>query len=95
MAQSTCLNTMKHAATTGSHGYGRRVKTRTFTEMAGATEHDSVWFSFIVFKSKEHRDEVNAKVNEEMSQLGDMTDFAMPFDMSKMAYGGFLAEVEG
>ena len=42
-----------------------------------------------------HRDEINAKVNEEMSQLGDMTDFAMPFDMSKMAYGGFLAEVEG
>ncbi len=70
-------------------------KTRTFTEMAGATEHDSVWFSFIVFKSKKHRDEVNAKVHEEMSQLGDMTDFAMPFDMSKMAYGGFLAEVEG
>lgn len=71
------------------------IKTRTFTEMAGATENDSVWFSFIVFKSKEHRDEVNAKVNEEMSQLGDMADFAMPFDMSKMAYGGFRAEVEG
>jgi len=48
-----------------------------------------------VFKSKEHRDEVNAKVNEEMSQMGDMEDFAMPFDMSKMMYGGFQAEVEG
>ena len=71
------------------------IKTRTFTEMAGATENDSVWFSFIVFKSKEHRDEVNAKVNEEMSQLGDMANFTMPFDMQKMAYGGFLAEVEG
>ena len=70
------------------------IKTRTFTEMAGATENDSVWFSFIVFKSKEHRDEVNAKVNEEMSQLGDMENFTMPFDMRKMAYGGFLAEVE-
>ena len=71
------------------------IKTRTFTEIAGATESDSVWFSFIVFKSKEHRDEVNAKVNEEMSQLGDMENFTMPFDMRKMAYGGFLAEVEG
>ena len=71
------------------------IKTRTFTEMAGATENDSVWFSFIVFKSKEHRDEVNAKVNEEMSQLGDMENFTMPFDMRKMAYGDFLAEVEG
>ena len=58
------------------------------------TKGDDVWFSFIVFRSKEHRDEVNAKVNEEMSQLGDMANFTMPFDMSKMAYGGFLAEVE-
>ena len=59
------------------------------------TKGDDVWFSFIVFRSKEHRDEVNAKVNEEMSQLGDMDNFVMPFDMSKMMYGGFHVEVEG
>lgn len=71
------------------------MKTRAFAEMAGATDNDTVWLSFIVFKSKEHRDEVNAKVNEEMSQLGDQSDFTMPFDMAKMAYGGFSVEVEG
>jgi uncharacterized protein YbaA (DUF1428 family) len=35
-------------------------KARAFPEMNGATSGDTVWFSFIVFKSKEHRDEVNA-----------------------------------
>ena len=41
-------------------------KARAFTEMAGASSDETVWFSFIVFKSKEHRDEVNSKVMEEM-----------------------------
>lgn len=43
-------------------------KARAFPEMAGAKEGETVWFSFIVFKSKEHRDEVNAKVMEEMGK---------------------------
>jgi uncharacterized protein YbaA (DUF1428 family) len=71
-------------------------KGRSFTEMAGAGTGDTVWFSFIIFKSKEHRDEVNAKVMEEMSeQMKDYQDMQMPFDMKKMAYGGFEVEVEG
>ena len=70
-------------------------KSRGFMEMTGASKDDYVWFSFIVFKSKEHRDEVNAKVMAEMSQMVDPEDFPMPFDMSQMAYGGFRVEVEG
>ena len=71
-------------------------KARAFTEMAGATADEDVWFSFIVFNSKEHRDEVNAKVMEEMGQKAEeYKDFVMPFDMKRMAYGGFQAEVEG
>ncbi len=71
-------------------------KARAFPEMTGATSEDTVWFSFIVFKSKEHRDEVNAKVMEEMGkQMEEGKDMTMPFDMKKMAYGGFQAEVEG
>lgn len=72
------------------------VQARAFPEMAGATDSETVWFSFIVFKSKEHRDEVNAKVNEEMGkQMEGQTDMSMPFDMKRMAYGGFQVEVEG
>ena len=71
-------------------------KGKSFTEMAGAGTGDTVWFSFIIFKSKEHRDEVNAKVMAEMSeQMKDMQDMQTPFDMKKMAYGGFEVEVEG
>lgn len=72
------------------------MKTRTFTEMAGAKDNETVWFSFIVFKSKEHRDEVNAKVMEEMSkEMEGGKDMSMPFEMKRMSYGGFQVEVEG
>ncbi len=70
-------------------------KGRSFTEMTGAGTSDTVWFSFIIFKSKEHRDEVNAKVMAEMSeQMKGHEDMSMPFDMKRMAYGGFQVEVE-
>jgi uncharacterized protein YbaA (DUF1428 family) len=71
-------------------------KARAFTEMTGAKSDETVWFSFIVFKSKEHRDEVNAKVMEEMNKpVEGNKDMVVPFDMKRMAYGGFQVEVEG
>ena len=71
-------------------------KARSFTDMAGAISDETVWFSFIVFNSKEHRDEVNVKVMEEMSKKAEeYKDMVMPFDMKRMAYGGFKVEVEG
>jgi uncharacterized protein YbaA (DUF1428 family) len=71
-------------------------KARSFTEMAGAGNTETVWFSFIIFKSKEHRDEVNAKVMEEMNkQMVGNEEMTMPFEMKRMAYGGFQVEVEG
>lgn len=71
-------------------------KSRAFAEMTGAAADENVWFSFIVFESKEHRDEVNKKVMEEMSEsFKDQGDLEMPTDMKKMAYGGFEVAVEG
>lgn len=71
-------------------------KSRAFAEMAGASADENVWFSFIVFESKAHRDEVNKKVMDEMNETyKDQTDFEMPNDMKKMAYGGFAVVVEG
>lgn len=71
-------------------------KARAFTEMTGANNDETVWFSFIIFKSKEHRDEVNKKVMAEMNeQMKEYQDMQMPFDMKRMAYGGFQVEVEG
>lgn len=70
-------------------------KSRSFSEMTGAGDGDNVWFSFIVFESKEHRDEVNKKVMAEMDEAyQERGDFASPFEMSQMAYGGFEVIVE-
>ena len=70
-------------------------KSRSFSEMAGAEDGDDVWFSFIVFESKVHRDEVNAKVMKEMGEAYDeQSDIVSPFEMNKMAYGGFEVAVE-
>ena len=71
-------------------------KSRAFTDMAGAKTDENVWFSFIVFSSKEHRDEVNQKVMAEMNaKYENQNDFVSPTDMKKTAYGGFVVEVEG
>src|SRR3954466_12736343 len=54
-------------------------KSRAFSEMTGATSDENVWFSFIMFESKEHRDEVNKKVMAEMSEaFKDEDNFEMP-----------------
>lgn len=71
-------------------------KSRTFPEITGAKSDENVWFSFIVFNSKQHRDEVNKKVIDEMvEKYKDQLDMPMPVDMTKMAYGGFEVVVEG
>lgn len=49
---------------------------------------ETVLFSFIVYKSRAHRDRVNAKVMKD-PRLAKMADMAMPFDLKRMVYGGF------
>ena len=71
-------------------------KSRSFSEMTGAGSGDDVWFSFIIFESKEHRDEVNKKVMKEMDEAyQEQSEFTSPFEMNQMAYGGFEILVEG
>ncbi|MGH9811718.1 MAG: DUF1428 domain-containing protein [Candidatus Acidiferrales bacterium] len=56
---------------------------------------ETVVFSFIVYKSRAHRDHVNARVMKDpiMSDPA-WKDKPMPFDMKRMAYGGFKVLVE-
>ncbi len=70
------------------------MKPWAFTKMTKAKPSETVWFSFIVYKSRKHRDEVNAKVMKEMSKMDKFKDMPMPFDMQRMAYGGFEVAVE-
>lgn len=67
----------------------------SFVKLAKMKPSESVWFSFIVFKNKKHRDEVNKKVMSYFDKkYADAKDMSMPFDVRKMAYGGFKVEVD-
>ncbi len=67
----------------------------TFPKMIGTKPGETVIFSFIVFNSRQHRDEVNAKVMKDPSMNDpELQNKPMPFDMKRMAYGGFRVIVE-
>ena len=53
-----------------------------------------VFFSWIVYKSRKHRDRVNAKVMKDPRLASMMTVEAMPFDGKRLIYGGFQAVVD-
>jgi uncharacterized protein YbaA (DUF1428 family) len=65
-------------------------KIMTFLELAKPKKGEMVLFSFITYKSRKHRDEVNAKVMKQMEKDYEKhKDMKMPFDIKRMAYGGF------
>jgi uncharacterized protein YbaA (DUF1428 family) len=65
-----------------------------FPRVVKAKPGETVFFSFIVFKSRADRDRVNAKVMKD-PRLASMIDpKAMPFDPKRMVYGGFKVLVE-
>ena len=60
-----------------------------FPKVAKAKAGEVVIFSWILYKSRKHRDQVNAKVMKD-PRLNEMMDPKnMPFDMKRMSYGGF------
>lgn len=65
----------------------------TFRKMAGAKPTETVWFSFITYKSRKHRDAVNKKVMAYFTKKYGDNPWDMPFDMKRFATGGFKVEV--
>lgn len=63
-----------------------------FPRIIKLKQGETVVFSWIVFKSRAHRDRVNAKVMKD-PRLAGMSK-AMPFDVKRMVYGGFTVLVE-
>jgi uncharacterized protein YbaA (DUF1428 family) len=62
----------------------------TFPKMVRIKRNETVWFSYIVYKSRKHRDQVNAKVMKDPAMNDpEWKDKPMPFDMKRFAYGGF------
>ena len=67
----------------------------SFTRPMKIKSGETVVFSYIVYKSRAHRDAVNKKVMKD-SRIADMCDPKdMPFDVKRMCYGGFKVLVDG
>jgi uncharacterized protein YbaA (DUF1428 family) len=64
----------------------------TFPKMAKLKQGETVWFSYITYKSRKHRDQVNAKVMKDPA-MNDPKYKEMPMDMKRFAYGGFKVVV--
>lgn len=59
----------------------------SFPKLTKIKPSETVVFAWISFKSRAHRDRVNAKVMKDKRM--DMSMDAMPFDVKRMSYGGF------
>ena len=70
---------------------------RGFGKLAKLKRGETAIFSFIVFKSRKHRDEVNKAVMHEMMKRmtpKDKEKMGAIMDMKRFAYGGFQTIVE-
>jgi uncharacterized protein YbaA (DUF1428 family) len=86
---------MKHGALEYRECIGDDLKVKwgmPFTKLLRLKPGETAVFSWIVYKSKAHRNAVNAKVMKD--PLMNEAPKKMPFDMKKMCYGGFKIAVE-
>ena len=65
-----------------------------FPKIAKVKAGETVVFAFIVYKSRAHRDKVNAKVMKDPRITGMMDGKKMPFDLKRMVFGGFTVLVD-
>jgi uncharacterized protein YbaA (DUF1428 family) len=65
-----------------------------FPHTVRAKAGETVVFAFIVYKSRAHRDRVNARVMKDPQLNQACKDQPMPFDMKRMVCGGFRVIVE-
>ena len=65
-----------------------------FTRASKAKPDETVVFAYVLFKSRKHRDAVNAKVMKDTRIKGMCDEGKMPFDVKRMVYGGFKVIVD-
>ena len=65
-----------------------------FPKMVKPKAGETIVFSWIVYKSRAHRDAVNKKVMKDPRLEKMMDPKSMPFDCKRMCYGGFKVMVE-
>ena len=97
MAKKACKIWIEHGALEYRECVGDDLAVKMglpFPRLAKLKQGETVVFSWIVYTSRSHRDRVNAKVSKD-SRINDMCDEKdMPFDVKRMAYGGFKVMVD-
>lgn len=69
-------------------------KLTSFPQSVRLKASETVVFAWIVFKSRAHRDRVNAKVMKDPRMADMMDPNSMPFDAKRMIYGGFKVLID-
>jgi uncharacterized protein YbaA (DUF1428 family) len=72
----------------------KKGKWTSFPQSVKLKGGETVMFSYIVYKSRAHRDRVLGKVMKDKRLAKMMDPKAMPFDAKRMIYGGFKVLVE-
>lgn len=68
-------------------------KVTSFPQSVQLKDNETVIFSYILYESREARDEINEKVMKD-PRLADMKPENLPFDGMRMFWGGFKPIVE-
>lgn len=68
-------------------------KHTSFPQSVKLKKGETVIFAYIVYKSRAHRDRVNAKVFKDPRLAPMMNPNSMPFDGKRMFWGGFKSMV--
>ena len=69
-------------------------KHTSFPQSVKLKKGETVIFSYIVFKSRAHRDRVNARAMKDKRMVGMMDPKTFPFDGKRMFWGGFKVLVD-
>jgi len=69
-------------------------KHTSFPQSVKLKPNEVVWFSYVVFKSRRHRDRVNATAMKDPRMARLMNPQAMPFDGKRLIFGGFKVAVD-
>lgn len=71
----------------------KRGKLTSFPQSVQLKAGEVVCFSWIVYKSRRHRDQVNKKVMADPRLAAHMDPKTLPFDAKRMFWGGFKSIV--
>ena len=68
-------------------------KRTSFPRSVKLKNGEEVWFSYIVYRNRKHRDAVMKKVMKDKRLAGMMDIKSLPFDAKRMIFGGFKVVV--